>query len=93
MKNLSWALIECSFGAGNQYTCSVKIYFIFRMLLSYIYIPVLGSELKEFIAYVWNSHRIRAQKDTFLPAGIPDHIYAFPEHYDLEHCGKLVQVS
>ena len=34
-----------------------------------------------------HTHRIRAQKDTVLPDGIPDHIHNFPEQYDLEDCG------
>lgn len=37
---------------------------------------------------MWNSHRIRAQKNTVLPDGIPDHIYNFPEEYGLQECGK-----
>lgn len=35
----------------------------------------------------WNSHRIRYQKDTYLPNGVPNHIYSFPEEYGLEDCG------
>ena len=35
----------------------------------------------------WNTHRIRQQKDTELPSGIPNHIYSLPEEYNLEECG------
>ncbi|XP_044172915.1 uncharacterized protein LOC122957085 [Acropora millepora] len=35
-------------------------------------------------------HRIRAQKDTVLPDGVPNHIYSFPEQYGLEKCGLQV---
>ncbi|KAK3744750.1 hypothetical protein QZH41_003386 [Actinostola sp. cb2023] len=45
------------------------------------------KELDVFRETVWNTHRIRAQKDTVLPDGIPDHIYNFPEQYGLEECG------
>ena len=37
-------------------------------------------------------HRIRAQKDTVLPDGVPNHIYSFPEQYGLEKCGNLKHV-
>ncbi|XP_013403271.1 uncharacterized protein LOC106168664 [Lingula anatina] len=57
-----------------------------RMLLAYIMIPLLQRELDTFKDCVWNSHRIRAQKDTVLPSGIPDHIHNFPEEYSLEQC-------
>jgi hypothetical protein len=38
---------------------------------------------------VWNTHRIRQQKDTELPNGVPNHIYSFPEEYGFEDCGKF----
>ncbi|XP_028413083.1 uncharacterized protein LOC114541051 [Dendronephthya gigantea] len=58
-----------------------------RKLLSFILIPVVQRELDDFKKIVWNSHRIRHQKDTLLPDGIPDHIHAFPQEYGLEECG------
>ena len=57
-------------------------------LLAYIYVPVL-QELDTFKEKIWNSHRIRQQKDTNLPSGVPDHIYSFPAEYGLEECGML----
>jgi hypothetical protein len=50
-------------------------------------IPIIQKQLDIFKDTVWNSHRIRAQKDTRLPDGVPNHIYAFPEEYGLEECG------
>ena len=50
-------------------------------------IPIIQKQLEIFKDTVWNSHRIRAQKDTRLPDGVPNHIYAFPEEYGLEDCG------
>ena len=35
-------------------------------------------------------HRIRAQKDTALPDGVPGHIYSFPDMYGLEDCGMVM---
>ena len=62
---------------------------MFRLLLAYILIPVIQKQLDSFAQTIWNSHRIRAQKETFLPDGVPDHIYNFPERYGLEDCSKL----
>ena len=60
------------------------------MFLAYIMIPVMQKELDTFKEAIWNTHRIRSQKDTYLPCGIPNHIYAFPEEYGLEECGNNV---
>ena len=51
-------------------------------------IPVIQKEIDTFVDVVWNSHRIREQRNTLLPDGIPNHIYDFPEQYNLEDCGK-----
>ena len=58
-----------------------------RMLLAFLLIPVSQKQLDVFRTVVRNSHRIRAQKNTVLPDGIPDHIYSFPNVYGLEECG------
>ncbi len=41
---------------------------------------------------VWNSHRIRDQKNTYLPDGVPNHIYSFADNYGLEECGMQLQL-
>lgn len=56
--------------------------------MAFLFIPLLQAHLDTFKDTVWNSHRIRAQKNTLLPDGVPDHIYSFPEQYGLEECGK-----
>lgn len=56
--------------------------------MAYLFIPLLQMELDNFKETVWNTHRIRKQKDTYLPDGVPNHIYAFPEEYGLEECCK-----
>ena len=58
-----------------------------RMLLAFILIPLLQKQLNIFKDTIWNTHRIRVQKDTVLPDGIPNHICSFPEEYDMEECG------
>ena len=67
-------------------------YFVFlhRKLLSFIMVPVVQRELDTFKEMVWNSLRIRAQKDTVLPGGVPNYIYSFPQKYGLEECGKKI---
>lgn len=59
------------------------------MLLAYVMIPLLQREVDVFKETVWNSHRIRPQKETALPSGVPNHIYSFPEEYGMEECGRL----
>ncbi|KAG1682566.1 hypothetical protein GQR58_010849 [Nymphon striatum] len=61
-----------------------------RMIMAYLMIPLMQKELDIFKDTIWNCHRIRAQKDTVLPCGVPDHIYSFPEEYGLEECGLPV---
>ena len=55
------------------------------MLLAFILIPVIQKQLDSFQETIWNTHRIRRQKSTSLPDGVPDHIYNFPQEYE---CGK-----
>lgn len=57
------------------------------MLLAFLLVPLIQRELDIFREVVWNTHRIRAQKDSNLPSGVPDHIYNFPQEYNLEECG------
>ena len=58
-----------------------------RSLLSYIMIPMMQRQLDEFCQTIWNNHRIRAQKDTLMADGIPNHIFEFPEKYGMENKG------
>lgn len=66
------------------------VVFICGSLLSCLFIPILQRELDILKDVVWNSHRIRCQKDTYLPDGIPEHIYNFPEEYKPKDCGKSI---
>jgi len=52
-------------------------------------IPLIQKQLDEFKNMIWNPHRIRYQKETYMADGIPNHIYEFPEKYELEECGML----
>ena len=58
-----------------------------RLMLSYVYIPVLEKELHVFKNTIWNNHRGRKQKNKELPDGILEHIYNFPQHYGATKCG------
>ena len=62
------------------------------MFLAFIMIPMMQRELDTFKDTVWNCHRIRSQMDAVLPAGIPDHIYCFPEEYGLGQSGNLDKI-
>ena len=66
---------------------NLLIYWLFRNLLAYIFVPIVQKEMDIFRETVWNSHRIRKQKDAQLPKGIPDHVFNFPEKYGAEECG------
>ena len=48
-----------------------------RKLLFYIYEPIISRQCELCVDY-WNSHRIHAQSDTMLPAGVPNHMFEFP---------------
>ena len=61
-----------------------------RLLLAYVMIPIMQREVNIFVDVVWNCHRIREQRDTFLPDGVPNHIYSFPDKYGLEDCGRYL---
>lgn len=58
-----------------------------RHLLAFIFIPVIQKEMNIFRETVWNSHRVRRQKDATVPKGIPYHLYSFPEQYNADECG------
>ena len=62
-------------------------------MLAFIMIPILQRELDVFRETIWNSHRIRHQRNTYLPDGVPDHIYNFPESYDLQECGMVLHYT
>ena len=63
------------------------------MLIAYLMVPLLQRELDIFKETVWNAHRIHAQKNTNLPAGVPNHIYSFPEEYGLEDKGTVNKIK
>ena len=72
---------------GNMQTLYKHVFTIFRNCLAFVMIPILQKEIDIFVE-LWNSHRIRKQKDVVLPDGIPNHIFDFPEQYNLEESGK-----
>ena len=48
----------------------------------------MQREVNTFVHTVWNCHRIRDQRDSFLPDVVPNHIYSFPDKYGLGDCGR-----
>ena len=51
-----------------------------RQLLAYVFLPIVQRECDIFVKY-WNCQRIRRQDKLEIPAGIPDHMFSFPEQY------------
>ena len=51
-------------------------------------VPLTQGEADIVKDNIWNIHCIRDQKGVFLPSGIPNHIYNFPEEYNLRQSGK-----
>jgi len=51
-----------------------------RQLLAYVFRPIVQRECDIFVNY-WNFHRIRGQDKLEIPAGVPDHMFSFPEQY------------
>ena len=41
-------------------------------------------------ADLWNTHRIRKQKELKLPTGVPNHMYSFPHKYGGDQHGIIV---
>ena len=62
-------------------------HFIYRDLLAFVFLPLIQKEMDIFRDTIWNSHRVRCQKDAQLPKGVPSHLYSFPENYGAEQCG------
>ena len=58
---------------------------LLRDLLAFIFIPVIQREIDIFCNEIWNTHRIRQQKDTQMPKGVSDHVFNFPEIYGAEN--------
>ncbi|KAK3712321.1 hypothetical protein QZH41_017256 [Actinostola sp. cb2023] len=58
-----------------------------RDTLAFVFIPVIGKEMDVFCKTIWNSHRVRSQKEAQMPKGIPNHLYSFPAEYGAEECG------
>ncbi|KXJ13990.1 hypothetical protein AC249_AIPGENE7742 [Exaiptasia diaphana] len=51
---------------------------IHELSLLYVYMPILEEELVN-IKEDWNGHKIRLQKRTDRPNGIPNELFDFPE--------------
>ena len=64
-------------------------HYFFRKLLAFNIVPLIQREIDIFKDNVWNIHRIKDQKDVFVPSSVPNDIYNFPEEYNLRECGKI----
>ena len=50
-----------------------------RYCIAYVYGPLLRRDLEEFVL-MWNTHRMRHNRNAYCPPGVPDDLYYFPEH-------------
>ena len=50
----------------------------FRYCLAFVIVPILQKELDDFVKW-WNSHRIRYNRKSDSPKGIPDDLFDIPE--------------
>ena len=50
---------------------------------------MLQKHLDTFKDTIWNTHRIQKQTEAFLPDGVPNHVFEFPEKYDPVDCGQF----
>ena len=64
-------------------------HFFLWELLTFIVIPLIQGEVDIFKGNVWNIHRLRDQEGIYLPSSVSNHIYNFPEEYNLRQCGKI----
>ena len=62
---------------------------LFQQKSTFVFIPVIQKEMDIFRQTIWNSHRVRSQKNPQMPKGIPNHLYSFPENYGAEECGMI----
>ena len=51
-----------------------------RKCLAVVLVTMLEQELSDFVAY-WNSHRIRRNRSTECPTGIPEDMFDMPEEF------------
>ena len=64
-------------------------HYFLKKLLVFIMVPPIQRTVDIFKDNVWNIHPIRDQKGVHLPSDAPNHIYNFPEEYNLLQCGKI----
>ena len=72
----------------QKYINQMKHYF-FRKLLAFIMFALIQREVDIFKDKVWNIQRVRDQRGVYLQSGVLNHIYNFPEEYNLRQCGKI----
>ncbi len=62
----------------NSVQTNVNFNSLDRQLLAFTIGKMLQEELSEFVHF-WNTHRIRKNKLTLTPSGIPNDLYDMPE--------------
>ena len=53
-------------------------YFFFRHCLAYVYATMIEQDIREF-SDVWNTHKLRCNRLSKCPDGIPDDLFMLPQ--------------
>lgn len=55
--------------------------------LVFCFMDILKADLQRYMIS-WNAHRVRKNKQSNMPAGVPNFLYNYPEHYGFCQMGK-----
>ena len=56
----------------------------------FVFGPLIESDLEAFIDY-WDNQKIRKNKDSICPAGIPNLIFQYPNQYGADDCSTKLE--
>ena len=60
----------------------IIIIIIIRKVLAYCIVHLIKEELNNFKNY-WNTHKLRHNRQSCLPSGIPNDLFDMPEFYGM----------
>jgi hypothetical protein len=73
---MSWWIEICKgIAMSGEFDKSNRMH---RYCLAFVIVPILQKELDDFVKW-WNSHRIRYNRKSDSPKGIPDDLFDIPE--------------
>ena len=68
------------------------------LICIYIFLIPIHSNITKRSGYVQEcglefTQNSQSERSAYLPNGIPEHIYSFPEQYELKDCGKQIHYT